>query len=60
MKILHLSYYDIVGSQSLAAYRIHKALLKSNIDSYMLVAGKKANTKILSSQNINLIFLKIL
>jgi glycosyltransferase involved in cell wall biosynthesis len=37
MKILHLSYSDINGGAARAAYRIHHALRKKNIDSQMWV-----------------------
>jgi glycosyltransferase involved in cell wall biosynthesis len=37
MKILHINTYDITGGAARAAYRLHKGMLKSNIDSLMLV-----------------------
>ena len=40
MKILHISYSDSVGGASRAAYRIHQALLKSGVNSQMLVLVK--------------------
>ena len=40
MKILHLSYNDISDGASRAAYRIHKSLQYSNIDSSMIVIEK--------------------
>ena len=43
MKILHLSYNDISDGASRAAYRIHKSLQYSNIDSSMIVIEKKSD-----------------
>jgi glycosyltransferase involved in cell wall biosynthesis len=37
MKVIHLSYSDIVGGAAVAAYRIHHALLKKNVNSQMWV-----------------------
>ena len=41
MKIVHLSYSDIIGGASRAAYRVHKMLLDNSIDSSMFVNVKK-------------------
>ncbi len=43
MKILHLSHSDIAGGAARASYRLHEALLKSNIDSNMMVRNKYSN-----------------
>ena len=43
MRVLHLSYSDIAGGAARAAYRIHRALLGSGIDSRMLVRQKISN-----------------
>ena len=40
MKVLILSANDIKGGAARAAYRLHQGLLKSNVDSQMLVQGK--------------------
>ena len=40
MKILHLSTSDLDGGGSVVTYRLHKALLNSNINSKMLVFDK--------------------
>ncbi len=40
MKILHLSTSDYSGGASIAAFRLHKAMLKVGINSSMLVAEK--------------------
>lgn len=40
MNILHISYYDNNGGAAKAAFRLHKALLKLNIDSKILVTEK--------------------
>lgn len=37
MRILHLSTFDIMGGAARAAYRLHKSLIKSDVDSKMLV-----------------------
>lgn len=37
MKIIHLSYSDIIGGAARAAYRIHHALLRKNVKSQMWV-----------------------
>ena len=40
MKIVHLSHSDISGGASIAAYRIHKMLLKYGFNSSMWVDQK--------------------
>ena len=40
MRVLHLSYSDLAGGAARAAYRIHRALIGSGIDSRMLVREK--------------------
>ena len=40
MKILIVNTSDIDGGAARAAYRLHKALLKSGVDSQMLVQSK--------------------
>ena len=40
MKVLHLSFSDDVGGAARAAYRIHKALQKSGLDSVMYVCDR--------------------
>ena len=43
MKVLHLNTHDINGGAARAAYRLHRALLKENIDSKMLVQKKTSD-----------------
>ena len=43
MKILHLSYADIIGGAHKAAYNIHNSLLKLGTDSKMLVMVKSSD-----------------
>ena len=43
MKILLISTYDISGGASIAAFRLHDALIQSGIDSQMLVDIKKSD-----------------
>ena len=43
MKILHLGYSDTKGGAAISMMRLHKSLLKENVDSYMLVAEKLSN-----------------
>ncbi|MFH1457242.1 MAG: glycosyltransferase family 4 protein [Patescibacteria group bacterium] len=43
MKVLHLSTSDIQGGAFIAAYRLHKGLQKSEVDSSMLVQLKKGD-----------------
>lgn len=44
MKVLHVSYYDSVTGSGIAAWRLHEALLQSNVDSQMLVMQKCSNS----------------
>ena len=37
MKIIHLSHSDVIGGASIAAYRLHRALLKKGVKSNMWV-----------------------
>lgn len=57
MKVLHISTID-GGGAGLAAYRLHKALLKEGIDSLMLVAEKTVdeNTIIQAEQSPQLLY----
>ena len=58
MKILHLNYHENSGGAAIAANRIHRALLKQNIDSLMLVQNKTSNSdKVISTNNITETFL---
>lgn len=50
MKVVHVSTSDFGGGAAIAAYRLHRALLKENIDSEMLVKYKYKN-----ENNINLV-----
>lgn len=43
MKILIVNTFDIDGGAARAAYRLHKSLLDSGIDSQMLVQGKSSD-----------------
>jgi len=40
LKVVHISTSDFGGGAAIAAYRLHRALLKENIDSEMLVKYK--------------------
>ncbi len=40
MKILHVNISDVKGGASIAAYRLHKALIDQDIESHMLVQTK--------------------
>ena len=51
MKVLHLSYYDKSGGAAIATHRIHQALLKSKVDSLMLVSNKISDSKNIISSN---------
>jgi len=42
MIILHVNTSDIEGGAARAAYRLHKSLLESGVDSQMLVQSKKS------------------
>ena len=43
MKVLHLSTTDIKGGAGIAAYRLHKGLIRNGIDSKMFVQRKSSN-----------------
>ena len=43
MKVIHLSKSDRNGGAYIATYRIHQALRKNNIDSFMWVDEKKSD-----------------
>jgi glycosyltransferase involved in cell wall biosynthesis len=43
MKVLHICTSDIQGGASRGSYSLHKGLLKSGIDSLMLVGNKKSD-----------------
>ena len=45
MKIVHLSYSDISGGASRAAYRVHNMLIKNGINSFMWVDQKKTENE---------------
>jgi glycosyltransferase involved in cell wall biosynthesis len=42
MKVTHISTSDLAGGAARAAYRLHHALLKSGVDSQMLVRSKRS------------------
>lgn len=42
MKVLHLNTTDIIGGAGIAAFRLHTALRKNGVESYMLVQDKKS------------------
>jgi glycosyltransferase involved in cell wall biosynthesis len=43
MEIIHISFEDIYGGAARAAYRLHKALLSSSVNSQMLVQNKASD-----------------
>lgn len=43
MKVVHINKSDAGGGAAVAALRIHRALLRSGVDSHMLVQEKKRN-----------------
>tara|TARA_Y100000591_G_C21853358_1_gene713183 strand:+ start:3665 stop:4912 length:1248 start_codon:yes stop_codon:yes gene_type:complete len=45
MKILHLSYHENSGGAAIATNRIHKSLLKANVDSLMYVQNKQSDSE---------------
>lgn len=45
MKVLHINTTDITGGAGIAAFRLHNALRKEGIDSFMLVQSKKSENK---------------
>ena len=57
MKILHLNYHENSGGAAIAANRIHRALLKQNIDSLMLGKIKLVIYKVIYTNNITERFL---
>ena len=52
MKVLHLSKTDKIGGAFVATYRIHQALRKKNVESYMWVDEKRTNDKTIISQKV--------
>lgn len=42
MKVIHLNYYDLFGGAARATYRIHRSLIKANINSKMWVNEKSS------------------
>ncbi|HHR6038930.1 TPA: glycosyltransferase family 4 protein [Providencia alcalifaciens] len=54
MKILHISYSDILGGAARATNRLHKALLESGINSEMMVRIKKTDDWRISSPTTRL------
>ncbi len=48
MKILHVTNYDNLGGAGIAAYRLHTALRKGGIDSWMLVRTKGSDDPFVS------------
>ena len=62
MKVMHLSYGDLSGGASIAAYRIHEALRKSKIKSLMYVEYRKSknnNVKVLKNKIAKKFFIKL-
>src|SRR6056297_2929736 len=54
MKIVHVNTSDINGGAAIAAHRLHKAFLKRNIDSNMLVMKKNSDEReIIEARNNN-------
>ncbi|MFQ1966698.1 glycosyltransferase family 4 protein [Aeromonas veronii] len=43
MKILHISYTDVIGGAARAAYRLHRAQLAAGIESRMVVRSKNSD-----------------
>ena len=43
MKVIHINYYDTKGGAVIAAFRIHNAIQKQGIDSFMWVFNSKSN-----------------
>jgi len=43
MKVLIVNHSDVIGGAARAAYRLHKALLKEGVNSYMLVQNKASS-----------------
>lgn len=54
MKVVHVNTSDIRGGAAIAAHRLHKAFLKKNINSKMLVMNKDSDEKeIILARNNN-------
>ncbi|MFM6254193.1 MAG: hypothetical protein ACKPEQ_34475, partial [Dolichospermum sp.] len=51
MKVLHISTNDIQGGASRGSYSLHRGLLKSGIESLMLVATKTSDDFTVVGQN---------
>ncbi len=45
MKVLHINTTDITGGAGIAAFRLHNALRKEGIESFILVQSKKSDNK---------------
>ena len=45
MKILHLNYSDQIGGAAISVMRLHKALIKKNINSKIFVKEKVTQEK---------------
>lgn len=43
MKVLHVNISDVEGGASIAAYRLHRALIKAGVESLMLVRTKQTD-----------------
>lgn len=54
MKVLIVSYSDTHGGAAKAAHRLHQSLLGSNVDSQMLVLGKKTKDYTILAPETNL------
>lgn len=53
MRVLHINTTDITGGAGIAAFRLHNALRKEGIESFMLVQSKKSdNNFIIKSSNV--------
>lgn len=51
MRIIHLSYSDIIGGASRATYRIHQSLLKQGVHSRLWVNEKKSEDRTVRELN---------
>ena len=51
MKILVVNTYDTIGGAAIAAYRLHKALIKEGIDVHMFVMRKQSDDFTVSSSH---------
>jgi len=45
LKVVHVNTSDINGGAAIAAHRLHKSLLKINVDSRMVVMKKDSDEK---------------